>query len=1516
MKLILTVVTSALLLSLPSGAQSHPRLLFGSGEIAGLRTKITQAPWSDMYAVLTADAESGQYRDFAGKRSPSNPTGPVDSWGESVNAYRCAFLYVLTGSDTWAQKARAYTEYRVFDTGTADGWAMTNVKGLHLYFHGKAVALAYDWCYDAPSWQTATSGSVSTPFRETISQKLLAQADVIATNGGTEQNTDAASNWQGIRGSSAVICYLATDQAYNSTRFTDMYNKTETYIRQNIGTSATARGWNIEGIGYLGYPWAHVAPAAVAARRANPANDLLASTPGSAYTLWSQYAATVRFNRPEHTANPVWMLHPDFGDDNATADDANGCFGLAFPFSKPELVPGLKYWYERTLVPEQNYDFTRGGTIFSILSFPDTIAGSDPLAIPAWRDGFNDSGGNGFFTWRNQYNNSDDMVAQMYLKLRGNKGHNGPDALSFRILGLNTAWAVGGGRYGTQLNGMDAYLRSMNTLYTVNPDTGSFATNGNAGSVVGTPLIRADGSGHVVSSISKNNVGTASHKRWFASDHSRAAGVEAVYVIADTSTDGFFWQFNTLDEPGVSIATTSNSFEIAGRDGATLRGTVLFPTGSAVFEQGTRIRGSKFAYQRSSDPSTGYGTHNRWLTLRGDGDYVIVITVAKAGQSHPAVSKTAGRVVNSQVTVGTKTYAILPADIGYDTAAPTLPAAPAAPTGLSATAHPNYQQIDLAWTDAASNENGFVIERSTDGTLWTAISKLVVANATSVSDNTVAAGTTYQYRVRAYNDGGDSPNTNTATATTITAGTSPWIADESFEGCNLGALNGQGSGGGWKQPWTAQTNNGTTNVIDVSANPLSAAGVSGGNKAVRMPWGESVGSRSFVQAQSIVAEKPIYISYLMRADSGTPADGDAGWVFNNSYNYDWRYAGVRRSATGPDFTVSSRYGNTASGGPEFMPGTSYLLVCRVTPSEMKLWVNPAAESDSPAVTYNGGWTNTNFPGLGLSSKPNGSATFVVDRLIAAWDFQTALYAGNPPIPAPPVFQTQPSGGPFTSGRSTTLSPTVSGYPAPTFQWWRKPVGGAWEMISGANQREYTFTPVMADNGVQLRCDAVNESGNATSDPLTLQVVEAINQPPTISNLPDQSIAAGTSIPAIAFTIGDDTTTAANLALSATSSNTTLLPQSGIVFGGSGAARTLTLTPAPGLTGSSTVSVTVTDAEGLFASDTLLLTVSGGAPVASASASAPATDAYDQYQFATGGSLDSGRDYSDNGGPPGQTFTTPSGGDFILRSVSFKGGGSADGSIQFSNWAVRISAVNGSALGAALKTVTGLSQVTGLNSTSWLTISFPGDAALILAPNTTYAFEFVSETRWWGVARSADNSAYAGGTAFNTTSNQRQFNSTTWKSAVNYDHTFHVDLEPAAVPTPFSQWQQNAFAPGTPEAKRLPSADADDDGLNNLTEYGLGTNPSAANPMPAHSITSISGADYLQLQWSRPAGRNDLTTTGQVSPVLVDGWTADPEEVSTIIVAASGGMETVTIRMLDPIGAGSHSFLRARFVLAE
>jgi len=84
---------------------------------------------------------------------------------------------------------------------------------------------------------------------------------------------------------------------------------------------------------------------------------------------------------------------------------------------------------------------------------------------------------------------------------------------------------------------------------------------------------------------------------------------------------------------------------------------------------------------------------------------------------------------------------------------------PKAPSNLTASAV-SSSQINLSWTDNSSVEDGFKIEKK-------AGFAIVGANITAYSDADLSAGTTYYYRVKAYNTAaGDSFYSNEASATT------------------------------------------------------------------------------------------------------------------------------------------------------------------------------------------------------------------------------------------------------------------------------------------------------------------------------------------------------------------------------------------------------------------------------------------------------------------------------------------------------------------------------------------------------------------------------------------------------------------------------------------------------------------------------------------------------------------------------------------------------------------------------
>lgn len=120
--------------------------------------------------------------------------------------------------------------------------------------------------------------------------------------------------------------------------------------------------------------------------------------------------------------------------------------------------------------------------------------------------------------------------------------------------------------------------------------------------------------------------------------------------------------------------------------------------------------------------------------------------------------------------------------------------------------------------------------------------------------------------------------------------------------------------------------------------------------------------------------------------------------------------------------------------------------------------------------------------------------------------------------------------------------------------------------------------------------AVDAIGNESdfSNEINYQIA-GVNQPPTISGIANQSTYDGQATAAIAFTVNDPDTGASGLLLSAVSSNAGLVPNGNIVLGGSGANRTVTITPVAGQTGAAQITITVSDGS-LTAQSSFALTV--------------------------------------------------------------------------------------------------------------------------------------------------------------------------------------------------------------------------------------------------------------------------------------------------------------------------------------
>jgi hypothetical protein len=130
--------------------------------------------------------------------------------------------------------------------------------------------------------------------------------------------------------------------------------------------------------------------------------------------------------------------------------------------------------------------------------------------------------------------------------------------------------------------------------------------------------------------------------------------------------------------------------------------------------------------------------------------------------------------------------------------------------------------------------------------------------------------------------------------------------------------------------------------------------------------------------------------------------------------------------------------------------------------------------------------------------------------------------------------------------------------------------------SGAN-RTVTVTPTFFQSGTATITITVTDGGGKVNVTSFLLTVLPDNTAPTLSSsFTNYHTLVNVALPPIPFTIGDLETAADALEVTASSSNPTIIPASNVIFGGTGANRTVTITPAANQAGSSVITITVSD----------------------------------------------------------------------------------------------------------------------------------------------------------------------------------------------------------------------------------------------------------------------------------------------------------------------------------------------------
>lgn len=252
-------------------------------------------------------------------------------------------------------------------------------------------------------------------------------------------------------------------------------------------------------------------------------------------------------------------------------------------------------------------------------------------------------------------------------------------------------------------------------------------------------------------------------------------------AVGSSMARAFLWQNGVMTDLGVlpggddeSGAAAINSFgQIVGSSGHTDLDTYEITSRSFLYDRGVMTAlpvPSSESYAGDINDSgvivgtmrAGGGVSPWHAYIYADGVVTDLNSLIPPGSSLHLLFANAINNAGQIVGVAYDSRAFYHAFLLTKGTAPAVP--PAAPSGLivpSASA----DRSTLVWADNANNEIGFKIERSRDGTTFTQVAT-VGPNLTSYVDTGLARSTTYYYRLRAYNNAGNSPYSNTASVRT------------------------------------------------------------------------------------------------------------------------------------------------------------------------------------------------------------------------------------------------------------------------------------------------------------------------------------------------------------------------------------------------------------------------------------------------------------------------------------------------------------------------------------------------------------------------------------------------------------------------------------------------------------------------------------------------------------------------------------------------------------------------------
>lgn len=584
----------------------HPRSIVTSEELLALRAKAEREPFRSML----------QHKiEHVKKEQTEQAERVYDPYADGDLMVQQAFLYLLTGEERWAEDCWRSAQLVLDDEEILKNPISRGLTRARLL---KNLALSYDFCF--PAWSQAQRKAVNDQLYETMFS--------VNANMGYTANYSIESNWMGVRYGSVMLASFVwdpEDQESHRTPEKPLQWDAGKRLQDHLEKQIFANGWNGESMSYHIYGWTFVGPALLSMQNNLSSFSLQDFAPETVNTLHGLMTSTVAIKH-----RGIRGVNADLSDDDMMFTTA-GVLAMGFSLYPEDQHAALKWMHDYLINPEDYQHYTDETLFYSILYYPENMMAHNPAEI-GWLS-YHDPE-QGIVIRRNRFRDEHDIVTTYNAKETRIRGHAGPDANTFRVIGLGVPWIIGGGRTGLTAGQSNLFPsfeetneRDRKTLGKLHKykffDKGAYAI----------------GSGSAL--------GTHDHQRIMYTSFDDQSGAEAVIIIADESDNGRRWRINT---PAFNqYQKSENGYMLTAPNGNTLKVTFLPASPDRQVEMGTlRYGGDTESHNLGIwYQNQGYA-NSRYIDVFCNQDITAVITLQKGGVKHPEVF----RQSQSEIVVG------------------------------------------------------------------------------------------------------------------------------------------------------------------------------------------------------------------------------------------------------------------------------------------------------------------------------------------------------------------------------------------------------------------------------------------------------------------------------------------------------------------------------------------------------------------------------------------------------------------------------------------------------------------------------------------------------------------------------------------------------------------------------------------------------------------------------------------------------------------------------------------------